>query len=113
MAFYGNTPGYCTEARAIFSQLRASAWDDSTVETIIREGEVICANFENQTPTPDSAAFRIHANPHPLAPRAGTDHHRGRRPCRCQTDNSVDLFIKGIERIKMRENPDSPCRGSG
>ena len=52
MAFYGNTPGYCTEARAIFSELRASAWDDSTVETIIREGEVICAMFENQTPTP-------------------------------------------------------------
>jgi tetratricopeptide (TPR) repeat protein len=52
MAFYGNTAGNCTEARAIFSMLRASAWDDSTVETIIREGEVICANFENQTPTP-------------------------------------------------------------
>ncbi len=53
-AFYGNEAGNCTEARSIFSQLRASPWDDSTVETIIREGEVICAMFENQTPTPST-----------------------------------------------------------
>ena len=51
-AFYGNEPGNCTEARSIFSQLRASPWYNSTVEGIIREGEVICAKFENQTPTP-------------------------------------------------------------
>ena len=51
-AFYGNEPGNCTEARSIFSQLRASPWYDSTVEGIIREGELICAKFENQTPTP-------------------------------------------------------------
>ncbi len=52
MAFYGNEPGNCTEARSIFSQLRASAWYDSTVEAILREGEVICAMFESGTPTP-------------------------------------------------------------
>ncbi|HEY5119437.1 MAG TPA: tetratricopeptide repeat protein [Anaerolineales bacterium] len=52
MAFYGNESGNCTEARSIFSQLRASPWYDSTVEGIIREGEVICAKFENETPTP-------------------------------------------------------------
>ncbi|MGD0173113.1 MAG: tetratricopeptide repeat protein [Anaerolineales bacterium] len=51
-AFYGNEPGNCTEARSIFSQLRASPWYDSTVEGIIREGEVICAKFENQTTPP-------------------------------------------------------------
>jgi tetratricopeptide (TPR) repeat protein len=52
LAFYGNAPGNCTKARTIFSQLRASPWDDPTVEGIIREGERICANFERPTPTP-------------------------------------------------------------
>jgi tetratricopeptide (TPR) repeat protein len=52
LAFYGNTPGHCTEARSIFSELRASPWYDQTVEGIIRESEVICAKFESQTPTP-------------------------------------------------------------
>jgi tetratricopeptide (TPR) repeat protein len=52
LAFYGNTPGYCTQARSIFSELRASPWYDTTVEGIIRESELICAMFERQTPTP-------------------------------------------------------------
>jgi len=52
LAFYGNEAGKCTQARSIFSQLRASPWDDSTVEGIIQEGERICAKFERPTPTP-------------------------------------------------------------
>jgi tetratricopeptide (TPR) repeat protein len=52
LAFYGNTAGNCTLARSIFSQLRASPWDDSTVEGIIHEGELICAMFERPAPTP-------------------------------------------------------------
>jgi tetratricopeptide (TPR) repeat protein len=52
LAFYGNEPKNCTQARAIFSQLRASPWYDPTIEAIIREGEVICAKLENPVPTP-------------------------------------------------------------
>jgi tetratricopeptide (TPR) repeat protein len=52
LAFYGNEAGNCTQARLIFSQLRASPWDDSTVEGIIQEGERICAKFERPSPTP-------------------------------------------------------------
>jgi len=52
MAFYGNESGNCTEARAIFSQLRASPWYDSTVGGIIQEGERICVKFESGTPAP-------------------------------------------------------------
>jgi tetratricopeptide (TPR) repeat protein len=48
-AFYGNKSGNCTEARSIFSELRASPWYDTTVEAIIREGELICAKFERPT----------------------------------------------------------------
>jgi tetratricopeptide (TPR) repeat protein len=46
LAFYGkDEPGNCTEAASIFAQLRASPYIDDTVESIIREGEVICASF--------------------------------------------------------------------
>ncbi len=45
LSFYGETPGYCEEAAAIFAELRASPYHDETIEAIIREGEVICASF--------------------------------------------------------------------
>jgi tetratricopeptide (TPR) repeat protein len=51
LSFYGNENDNCAEAAKIFTQLRASAYDDDTVEGIIREGEAICAAFA-RTPTP-------------------------------------------------------------
>ncbi|MBN1438463.1 MAG: tetratricopeptide repeat protein [Anaerolineales bacterium] len=53
LSFYGATEGNCAEAAAIFAELRASPYYDTTVETIIREGEAICAAFA-RTPTPKS-----------------------------------------------------------
>jgi tetratricopeptide (TPR) repeat protein len=47
-AFYGD----CTEAAAIFAELRASVYYDSTIEEIIQEGERICSALARQTPTP-------------------------------------------------------------
>ncbi len=53
LAFYGkDEPANCVEAASIFAMLRASPYHDDTVESIIREGEVICASFERSTPTP-------------------------------------------------------------
>jgi len=53
LAFYGGEePGNCEEAASIFAEIRASAYHDETVESILREGEVICASFGRQTPTP-------------------------------------------------------------
>jgi tetratricopeptide (TPR) repeat protein len=47
LAFYGKEePANCIEAAAIFAQLRASPYHDETVESIIREGEAICASFQ-------------------------------------------------------------------
>ena len=51
LSFYGkDTPGNCTEAASIFTELRASPYFDETVDTIIREGEVLCASY-TRTPT--------------------------------------------------------------
>jgi tetratricopeptide (TPR) repeat protein len=52
LSFYGkDTPGNCVEAASIFAELRASPYFDEMVDTIIREGEVLCAAFA-RTPTP-------------------------------------------------------------
>jgi tetratricopeptide (TPR) repeat protein len=52
LSFYGkDTPENCTEAASIFAELRASPYFDETVDTIIREGEVLCASY---TRTPAS-----------------------------------------------------------
>ncbi|MGB7538492.1 MAG: tetratricopeptide repeat protein [Anaerolineales bacterium] len=52
MAFYGkDTPANCVEAASIFAELRASPYFDETVDTIIREGEVLCAAY-TRAPTP-------------------------------------------------------------
>jgi tetratricopeptide (TPR) repeat protein len=46
LAFYGkDTPENCTEAALVFAELRASPYFDETVDTIIREGEVLCAAY--------------------------------------------------------------------
>jgi tetratricopeptide (TPR) repeat protein len=51
LSFYGkDTPENCTEAASIFAELRASPYFDETVDTIIREGEVLCASY-TRTPT--------------------------------------------------------------
>jgi tetratricopeptide (TPR) repeat protein len=53
LAFYGKeNPENCAEAALIFTQLRASPYHDETVESIIREGEAICASFNRPVPTP-------------------------------------------------------------
>ncbi len=52
LSFYGkDTPENCTEAASIFAELRGSPYFDETVDTIIREGEVLCASY---TRTPAS-----------------------------------------------------------
>jgi tetratricopeptide (TPR) repeat protein len=51
LSFYGNENNNCAEAAAIFAELRASVYYDETVDSIVREGEVICAAFA-RTPTP-------------------------------------------------------------
>jgi tetratricopeptide (TPR) repeat protein len=48
LAFYGQ----CPQAEQIFTQIRASPWDDKDVEAILRVGEAIC----NNPPTPSAAA---------------------------------------------------------
>jgi tetratricopeptide (TPR) repeat protein len=52
LSFYGNEGNNCAEAAEIFAELRASPYHNETIESIIREGEVICASFSRQTPTP-------------------------------------------------------------
>jgi tetratricopeptide (TPR) repeat protein len=52
LSFYGDEDDNCGEAARIFAMLRESPYHDETVESIIREGEVICAAIARRTPTP-------------------------------------------------------------
>jgi tetratricopeptide (TPR) repeat protein len=52
LSFYGDEDDNCGEAARIFAILRESPYHDETVESIIREGEVICAAIARREPTP-------------------------------------------------------------
>ncbi len=50
---YGEALAYysqCSEAEKIFTQIRASPWDDPTVEAILEDGEAVCRNPPTATP---------------------------------------------------------------
>jgi tetratricopeptide (TPR) repeat protein len=53
LAFYGQ----CSQAEQLFTQIRASPWDDKDVEAILQEGETICSNPPTATPSASATPY--------------------------------------------------------
>jgi tetratricopeptide (TPR) repeat protein len=61
LAYYGQ----CLPAEQVFSQIRASPWDDRDVEAILRVGEAICSNPSTPTSPAPPSPYPATATPGP------------------------------------------------
>jgi hypothetical protein len=56
---------HCPDAREMFTELRASFSEDTTIMKIVRDGEAICQSIGQPSPTPETSTPAASASPTP------------------------------------------------